>query len=40
MLGQDGWDALLKRVHGVFEERFPDPLHDTRRVLLSLGVKS
>jgi ubiquinone/menaquinone biosynthesis C-methylase UbiE len=39
MLGENGWSSLMDRVRDVFAERFPDPLHDTRDVILSLGVK-
>jgi SAM-dependent methyltransferase len=39
MLGEDGWERLLDRARAVFAERFPDPLHDRRTVLLAAGVK-
>jgi ubiquinone/menaquinone biosynthesis C-methylase UbiE len=39
MLGEKGWASLMDRVRAVFAERFPDPLHDRRDVILSLGVK-
>lgn len=39
MLGKRGWDEFLVRARAEFAERFPDPLHDTREVILALGVK-
>ncbi|MGZ4132447.1 MAG: class I SAM-dependent methyltransferase [Actinomycetota bacterium] len=39
MLGETGWASLMDRARAVFAERFPDPLHDKRDVILSLGVK-
>jgi len=39
MLGETGWEAFLSRVRAAFAERFPDPLHDTRDVLLAIGTK-
>jgi ubiquinone/menaquinone biosynthesis C-methylase UbiE len=39
MLGEDEWKRFMDRAHGVFAERFPDPLHDSREVLLAIGTK-
>lgn len=39
MLGEDGWKPFLDRARAVFADRFPDPLHDTRDVLLAVGTK-
>jgi ubiquinone/menaquinone biosynthesis C-methylase UbiE len=39
MLGEDGWERFLQRVRDTFAERFPDPLHDRRDVLLAIGTK-
>src|SRR5262245_3339676 len=39
MLGEDGWASFLDRVRATFAERFPDPLHDRRDVLLAIGTK-
>jgi ubiquinone/menaquinone biosynthesis C-methylase UbiE len=39
MLGPDGWKAFRARARSVFADRFPDPLHDRRDVLLAIGVK-
>ena len=39
MLGDASWERLLERARTVFAERFPDPLHDRRNVLLAAGVK-
>ena len=39
MLGEDGWDRFLERVRATFAERFPDPLHDRRDVLLAIATK-
>jgi ubiquinone/menaquinone biosynthesis C-methylase UbiE len=39
MLGEDGWSAFLERARATFAERFPDPLHDRRDVLLAIGTK-
>ena len=38
MLGEDAWTAFLARARATFAERFPDPLHDTRDVMLALGI--
>lgn len=38
MLG-DGWDAFRAHARTVFAERFPDPLHDRRDVILAVGTK-
>jgi ubiquinone/menaquinone biosynthesis C-methylase UbiE len=39
MLGEDGWEGFLERARATFAERFPDPLHDRRDVLLAIGTK-
>jgi len=39
MLGEDDWASFLDRVRATFAERFPDPLHDRRDVLLAIGTK-
>jgi SAM-dependent methyltransferase len=39
MLDGPGWDAFMARAHATFAERFPDPLHDRREVLLAVGAK-
>jgi ubiquinone/menaquinone biosynthesis C-methylase UbiE len=39
MLGPEAWSAFRGRARAVFAERFPDPLHDRRDVLLAIGVK-
>ena len=39
MLGEDGWNRFLERVRATFAERFPDPVHDRRDVLLAIGTK-
>jgi ubiquinone/menaquinone biosynthesis C-methylase UbiE len=39
MLGEDGWGRFLERVRATFADRFPDPLHDRRDVLLAIGTK-
>lgn len=39
MLGEDDWKRFMERAHEVFAERFPDPLHDSREVLLAIGTK-
>jgi ubiquinone/menaquinone biosynthesis C-methylase UbiE len=39
MLGEDAWKAFLERARATFAERFPDPLHDTRDVMLAIGTK-
>lgn len=39
MLGEDSWARFLDRARAVFAERFPDPLHDTRDVMLAIGTK-
>ena len=38
MLG-DGWDAFRARARAEFAQRFPDPLHDRRDVILAVGAK-
>lgn len=40
MIGEDGWASFMDRARAVFAERFPDPLHDVREVLLVVGTKS
>ena len=32
--------AFLERARTTFAERFPDPLHDTRDVMLAIGTKA
>jgi len=39
MLGDAGWSSFRERARKVFADRFPDPLHDRRDVLLAVGVK-
>jgi ubiquinone/menaquinone biosynthesis C-methylase UbiE len=39
MLGAERWTAFRARARAVFADRFPDPLHDRRDVLLATGVK-
>jgi ubiquinone/menaquinone biosynthesis C-methylase UbiE len=39
MLGPESWTAFRTRARSVFADRFPDPLHDRRDVLLAIGVK-
>ena len=40
MLGENDWAAFTwERVRATFAERFPDPLHDRRDVLLAIGTK-
>src|SRR5215213_2288220 len=39
MLGEDDWKRFMERAHEVFADRFPDPLHDMREVLLAIGTK-
>jgi SAM-dependent methyltransferase len=39
MLGEPGWAGFMERAHARFAERFPDPLHDRRDVLLAVGTK-
>jgi ubiquinone/menaquinone biosynthesis C-methylase UbiE len=39
MLGETGWASFMERAQAVFAERFPDPLHDGREVLLVVGTK-
>jgi len=40
MLGEASWAAFLERARTTFAERFPDPLHDTRDVMLAIGTKA
>jgi ubiquinone/menaquinone biosynthesis C-methylase UbiE len=39
MLGPEAWTAFRARARSAFADRFPDPLHDRRDVLLAVGVK-
>ena len=39
MLGPEAWSAFRARARSVFADRFPDPLHDRRDVLLAIGIK-
>jgi ubiquinone/menaquinone biosynthesis C-methylase UbiE len=39
MLGPESWAAFRAKARAVFAERFPDPLHDRRDVLLAIGIK-
>jgi hypothetical protein len=39
MLGDAAWAGFRERARSVFADRFPDPLHDRRDVLLAIGVK-
>lgn len=39
MLGEADWKRFMDRAHELFADRFPDPLHDTREVLLAIGTK-
>jgi ubiquinone/menaquinone biosynthesis C-methylase UbiE len=39
MLGEEDWQRFLQRVRATFAERFPDPLHDARDVMLAIAVK-
>jgi len=39
MIGEDGWHALRQRAAATFADRFPDPMHDRRTVLLASGTK-
>ena len=39
MLGEEDWTRFLERARATFAERFPDPLHDTRDVMLAIGTK-
>lgn len=39
MIGETGWATFMERAHATFAQRFPDPLHDTREVLLVVGRK-
>jgi ubiquinone/menaquinone biosynthesis C-methylase UbiE len=40
MLGEQAWAAFMERAHAAFANRFPDPLHDRREVLLAVGSKA
>ncbi len=40
MLGEAAFEGFMDRVHATFAERFPDPLHDSREVLLAIGMKA
>jgi ubiquinone/menaquinone biosynthesis C-methylase UbiE len=39
MLGEAEWKRFMERTREVFAERFPDPLHDIREVLVAVGTK-
>ena len=39
MLGEEDWQRFVERVRATFADRFPDPLHDRRDVLLAIGTK-
>ena len=39
MLGGAAWAGFRERARTVFADRFPDPLHDRRDVLLAIGIK-
>lgn len=39
MLGEESWAAFLERARETFADLFPDPLHDTRDVMLAIGTK-
>ena len=39
MLGEADWERFLERARSTFADRFPDPLHDRRDVLLAIGTK-
>jgi ubiquinone/menaquinone biosynthesis C-methylase UbiE len=39
MVGESGWASLRDRARATFAERFPDPLHDRREVLLAVGER-
>jgi ubiquinone/menaquinone biosynthesis C-methylase UbiE len=39
MLGEEDWERFLERVRSTFADRFPDPLHDRRDVLLAIATK-
>ncbi len=38
MVGDGAWPAFLERAKAVFAERFPDPVHDRRDVVLAVGT--
>jgi ubiquinone/menaquinone biosynthesis C-methylase UbiE len=38
MLGDAEWAALMDRTRTVFADRFPDPLHDFREVIVAVGA--
>lgn len=40
MLGEERWVSFQERARATFAERFPDPIQDTRRVLLSVGTNA
>jgi len=39
MMSDAAWESFMARAHQTFAERFPDPLHDRREVLLAVGIK-
>jgi ubiquinone/menaquinone biosynthesis C-methylase UbiE len=39
MLGETGWASFRARARETFADRFPDPLHDTRDVILATARK-
>ena len=39
MIGDAGWASFRERARATFAERFPDPLHDRRDVLLAAGER-
>jgi len=39
MAGDTTWVSFRERARETFAERFPDPLHDRREVLLAIGTK-
>ena len=39
MIGDAGWAAFRERARTTFADRFPDPLHDRRDVLLAAGER-
>lgn len=40
MIGDAGWASFMDRARATFAQRFPDPLHDAREVLLVVGTKT
>jgi ubiquinone/menaquinone biosynthesis C-methylase UbiE len=39
MVGEEAWATFRERARDTFAERFPDPMHDRREVLLAIGTK-